>query len=483
MIQGAANLGERLIEACGRSGIAPALVGADETIDYRSFANSAGETAESLRKARIEADEPVLLAVSNRVRDLAGLCGIWLAGGVAVPVHRTSLEATVAALARRTGARLLVNMHPDRAVPASLAADTPVTSRGVPPPPRPLLAGAAYILFTSGSTGEPKGVVLAHDRFSRKLDMIDAALAFVAGERTLLPLQLTFIFGHWVSLLILLRGGTLELCEKFEAPVALEHLAGTRVRRVALVPTMLRALLPVAEARAGARYSGAIMVGGEPLPAALGRRYRALWPAAALGDIYGLTETGSCDFFLPPEEYDEAAGSIGRPGPGIEFRLSPGDGELQIRTPTAMRGYLDAPEPTAAAFDEGWFRTGDLARSRADGRVELVGRAKDLIFRGGNKISPLELERVFAEHPEVAGALAVGAPDALKGEALHLLIVPREGARLDQARLIDWARERLERFKLPDHIHFAAELPLGRSGKADRATLRQLIQAKTPPGR
>jgi feruloyl-CoA synthase len=118
---------------------------------------------------------------------------------------------------------------------------------------------------------------------------------------------------------------------------------------------------------------------------------------------------------------------------------------------------------------------------RADGRVELVGRAKDLVFRGGNKISPLELERVFAEHPDVAGALAAGAPDALKGEALHLLIVPREGARLDQARLIDWARERLERFKLPDHIHFAAELPLGRSGKADRATLRQLIQAKTPP--
>ncbi len=263
MIQAASNLGERLIEACERFGMAPAIVGAAEALDYRRFADSAGETAERLRQTRIEADEPVLLAVSNRVHDLAGLCGIWLAGGVAVPVHRTSLEATAAALIRRTGARLLVNMHPDRTVPASLAADKPVTSRGAPPPPRPMLAGAAYILFTSGSTGEPKGVVLAHDRFSRKLDMIEAALAFVAGERTLLPLQLTFVFGQWVSLLTLLRGGTLELCEKFEAAGTLERLAGTRVRRVALVPTMLRALLPVAEARGGARYGGAIMVGGE----------------------------------------------------------------------------------------------------------------------------------------------------------------------------------------------------------------------------
>jgi acyl-CoA synthetase (AMP-forming)/AMP-acid ligase II len=142
-----------------------------------------------------------------------------------------------------------------------------------------------------------------------------------------------------------------------------------------------------------------------------------------------------------------------------------------------MLGYLDAPEATAAAFDGGWFRTGDLARERPDGRIELVGRAKDLILRAGNKISPLELERVFAEHRDVAAVLATGAPDGAKGEAIHLLVVPREGAELERQRLVDWARERLDRYKLPDHVHVATELPLGRSGKADRGALRRLLEA------
>jgi long-chain acyl-CoA synthetase len=472
---GMSNLGAAVREACARRGEAPAIVGARETVSYRALAGLADDTAARLRRAGIERDEPVLLAVSNQPRDLGGFCGIWLAGGVAIPVHRNTVDIAAAGLRQRTGARLLVNMDPALAAPPTLAADATATSRGAPPGPRALLRGAAYVLFTSGSTGEPKGVVLSHDCFARKLAMIDALLAFREGEGNLLPLQLTFVFGQWVSLLTLLRGGRLEILEKFEPVAVLERLKGGGISRAAVVPTMLRALLPAAEAEGAGAYGGAIMAGGEPLPAALGRRYRALWPGAALGDIYGLTETGSCDFFLPPADYDLGAGTIGNAGPGIEYRLAP-DGELQIRSPTAMLGYLDAPEATAAAFDGGWFRTGDLARERPDGRIELVGRAKDLIVRAGNKISPLELERVFAEHRDVAAVLATGAPDGAKGEAIHLLVVPRAGAELDRQRLVDWARERLDRYKLPDQVHVAAELPLGRSGKADRATLRRLIE-------
>jgi len=470
------NLAERLSAACAHFADRIALVDGDEDISYRALAAIAGEVADKLLHAGIRADEPVLLAVSNRARDLAGFFGIWLAGGVAVPVHRTSVERAAAALADRTGARLLVNLRPELDVPAALAVDSPVGRRETPPPaPRPTLAGAALIDVTSGSTGEPKGVVLAHDRFARKLDMIDAEVRFSESERTLLVLQLTFVFGQWVSLLTLLRGGTLHLRGKFDAATVLHLLTRTSITRTALVPTMLRALLPLIEGDRSPPYRGIVMAGGEPLPAPLSRRLCALWPDLQLGDIYGLTETGSCDFFVRPADYATAAGSIGKPGAGIEFRLDPGNGELQIKTPTVMRGYLDAPEATAAAFADGWFRTGDLARVCADGRVELVGRIKDLILRAGNKISPLELERVFAEHADVTGVLAAGHADPSKGEAIHLFVVPRDGARIDEARLLAWARERLDRYKLPDRIHFGCGLPVGHTGKADRQALRDLI--------
>ncbi len=203
-----------------------------------------------------------------------------------------------------------------------------------------------------------------------------------------------------------------------------------------------------------------------------------------LVDIYGLTETATCDFFAFPSDYARLPGCIGRSSPGVRFRIVDLDdqvvaagaiGELQIASPYAMAGYLDAPELTAAAYDDAWFRTGDLARSADGALVELMGRRKEVISRGGNKVTPVEIEQAVSVHPDVAAAMATGIDDPLLGERIHVLLVPRSGARLDVGSMQRFLDGWLERFKQPDAYYVAEELPTGRTGKADRNRLRALI--------
>src|SRR5690606_13199015 len=155
------------------------------------------------------------------------------------------------------------------------------------PPARPLLDGAALVVFSSGTTGDPKGAVVAHRRFDAKLDMIDAALGFEDGARVLLALQLTFSFGQWVSLLTLSHGGTLRSQSRFAPEAAVAALGRERIHRAPFVPTMLRAMAPLADPA----WRGAIMAGGEVLPAPVALQARRSWPEASLWDIFGLTET------------------------------------------------------------------------------------------------------------------------------------------------------------------------------------------------
>ena len=471
------NLGDLVSEACARYRARPALVDGEESLSYDALLTRADAIARELQTQGVSDDEPVLVATSNRARDLAGLLGVWRVGAVAIPVHRASVDASACALVERTSARFVVNTREDLAVPAALRGTTPVARLDQPAPPhRPLLDGAALVVFTSGSTGAPKGVVLAHDRYAAKLELIDQVARFGEQERVLLMLQLTFSYGQWVALLSLLRGGTVYLHERFRADAALCALVQHAITRTAIVPTMARALLQLAPDTAAPAFAGIVHCGGETLPVPLGHALRRTWPHAALWDGYGLTETNTFDFFLPADEYDQGAGTIGRPAPGIAYRLATPDSELQIKTPTIMRGYLDDTDQTAAAFADGWFRTGDLAQVRADGRVALKGRAKEIINRAGNKVSPLEVEAVFLEHPDVGAALVAGAQDEKRGEVIHLCVVPRPGAELDLTGLRNWARTRLDRFKLPDHLHLRAELPLGPTGKADRRALRRMIE-------
>ena len=409
----------------------------------------------------IAPNEPVHVRIGNRPSDLGALLGVWLAGAVAVPVHVSASATTVARLQRRTGSRFEVDG--DR-----------LTALGrVSPPERSLLRDAALVIFTSGSTGEPKGVVIGHQQLADKLTVLDRLLGVRADDVVLVPLQLTFIFGLWVSLLALANSARLVLVPKFFRDVIAQSLADATV--LAGVPSMFRALL--ADAAPSTPHLRLLLTGGEVLAPKLAEAMQR-FTSAAIYDLYGLTESGSCDFCLAPSAQPGGFGTIGSPTEGIAYRLAP-DGELEIHTPFGMLGYLDDPELTQASFADGYFKTGDLARVTTSGNVQLVGRAKDIISRGGYKIAPLEIDNLLAEHPDVAAALCAGVPDERLGEVIHAVVVRRASSRLDDAALRDWLLARTERFKVPEVFHFRDALPAGPTGKADRRAIASLAAAAT----
>jgi long-chain acyl-CoA synthetase len=423
---------------------------------------AAEDVAARLREGASGQSEPVVLFIANEPLDLAGFIGIWLAGCVAVPIHVTTPATAAQALVARLGSRFTVRA-------------TSLASVGAPPQARPLLTGAALIVFTSGSTGLPKGVVLGHKGLAWKLGALSRLLALKPEDTVAVPLQLTFIFGIWAALLSLQSGSRLLLTAKAtplgEAPDTVTVLAA--------VPTLLRVLC-VDPSSGG--LMRAVLTGGEPFSPALAEKVSSRFAGARIFDLFGLTETGSCDFCAI---YDDplARGTIGRPTEGVTFRikagadqqLPEGAGELQIRTPARMLGYLDDPLLTEQVFEDNYFKTGDLALLRQEGYVRLVGRSKDMILRGGNKIGPLEIENVFAQHERVAAVLAFGMRDERLGETLHLMIVSRD-PRPTESELREWASERIERFKSPDAIHFVDTLPVGRTGKADRTAAQAALQ-------
>jgi long-chain acyl-CoA synthetase len=419
----------------------------------------------ALAARHVAPHEPVHVSIGNRPSDLGAMLGIWQAGAVAVPIHALAAASTIARVQRISCARFLLDGGRLDAIGEQR------------PPDRALLRDAALVIFTSGSTGEPKGVVIGHQRLAQKLAVLDRLLGIAPTDVVLLPLQLVFIFGLWVSLLTLMKGARLILVPKFTEEAMAHGLAEATV--LAGVPSMFRTLLTYP--KLAAPKLRAMLSGGEVLAPALAHAMGRLAPAA-IHDLYGLTETGSCDFHLGPADQPHGVGTIGHPTDGVTFRIArdgaavaAGEtGELQVRTPFAMLGYLDNPALTEAAFDGGYFKTGDLARQTADGAVALIGRAKDIISRGGNKIAPLEIDNLLAEHPEIAAALCAGVPDERLGEVIHAVVVTRAGARLDAAALRDWLLPRTERFKVPDVFHFRDALPAGASGKADRRAVAQL---------
>jgi acyl-CoA synthetase (AMP-forming)/AMP-acid ligase II len=355
----------------------------------------------------------------------------------------------------------------------------PPTGEGVPAaatPERP-----AFLLHTSGTTARPKKVVLTHGRIVHSARVIADALRLDASDRCLTGMPMFHVHGILNALAsTLVSGGSFAHSGPFETLAFYECLRAFRPTWVTAVPAMYHAIAARPELLPPDHRVRFVRSSSAPMSDVLGERLESLFGVPLLSS-YGMTEIDpiACVRFgeTPPR------GAIGRPS-GVDVRLvgpagvdvtdyggSDATGEVWVRGARVIPAYEASEEVNAAAFADGWFRTGDLARRDAEGWLHLTGRIKEIINRGGEKVAPLELDAVLLRHPDVVEAATFGVPDPALGEEIAAAVVLRSGSALTGAELRAWSAERLAFHKCPRYVQFVSALPKGPTGKLLRKAL------------
>jgi len=357
---------------------------------------------------------------------------------------------------------------------------------GAAPPDATTGDAPALILYTSGTTGRPKGAVATHGNVVHSCVTFERVYGLRDGERSLVVVPLVHVTGLiaqvWAMTAV---AGTVVLMPRFDAAAALRLLAAEEITHLVGAPTVYVMLMAQPDHRAVPLPRLRVLgYGGAPIAGETVRRLRDWLPGARLHNTYGLTETASPATCLADADALARIDTVGRPIPVGECRtVDPASGreaaadevgELWIRGPMVVAGYWGNPAASAAAIvEDGWLRTGDLATIDAAGYVAIRDRIKDMINRGGEKVYCVEVEEALCGHPGVLEAAVVGLPDPVYGERVKACVVPRPGARLDGADLRAWTRQRLARFKVPEVVEILEALPRNPNGKVMKALLRQ----------
>jgi acyl-CoA synthetase (AMP-forming)/AMP-acid ligase II len=344
----------------------------------------------------------------------------------------------------------------------------------------------AFQLYTSGTTGRPKGVMLSHrgTNMMRLSEHFEPAYHWEREDSFINALPNFHLLHLGITLQCLYNGVSITIVRQFDPALVLKTMTALRPTLLTLTPTMLQMLLDHPDA-ATADFSSLrlTLYAGSPISLGLIKRAIATMPGKFM-QFYGSTEAGGASSILRPDEHDlddEAKlQSCGRPLPLVEFRIVDADGnevadgepgELLIRQPAITKGYWQQPETTAAALQNGWYRSGDIVRRDAEGLYYIVDRAKDMIVSGGENIYSAEIENVLSTHPHVASVAVIGVPDPRWGEAVKAIVIAVEGGA-NPDDLIAWCRERLASYKVPKSVDFVDAFPLVPSGKISKKDLR-----------
>lgn len=511
------NLSVVLEDSARRCPDRTAVVCAGRRLTYQQVDEWSSAIANLLVSRGVTPGARVALSCPNIPEFVAMYHGILKAGAVVVPLNIMLKPQEIAYHLNDSGALVYLCFEGDDALPTgqygreghadapecrelltftSMIGDDPdVTWAPLENMPRTFSTvvrspeDTAVILYTSGTTGRPKGAELTHANMT--LNALTANRLFdsnaIRHDTYLVTLPLFHSFGQTVMMNAgLATGATLVLLPRFEARAALDLMLAEEISVFAGVPTMYWSLLGALDetvdvARIAATLRVAIS-GGAALPEEILSDFAERFGIEVL-EGYGLSESSPLALFVDPRR-GPRAGSIGVPVWGIEARLVDADwndvpdgsvGELAIRGHNVMKGYLNRPEATDEVLRDGWFRTGDLARRDEDGYHFIVDRAKDLIVRGGYNVYPREVEELLLTHPAVSLAAVVGIPDERHGEEITAFVIPGPGATVSADELSEWCKERLAAFKYPRSIEFVTTLPMTATGKILK---RELVAAR-----
>jgi acyl-CoA synthetase (AMP-forming)/AMP-acid ligase II len=339
------------------------------------------------------------------------------------------------------------------------------------------------LMYTSGTTGRPKGVMITHANLAWKNLAHIIEFGFTGADLGLAcgPLYHVGALDLTTTSLIA-AGATVIIHRSFDAAAVVEELERSQVSTVWLAPAMVNAIMALPDVGGHDLSSVRLIInGGEKMPIPLIERIQRTFPSAWFADAYGLTETVSGDTFLDRDSIITKLGSVGRPCLYLELEIwderggsvPPGtSGEIVMRGPKVFPGYWRDLEATAAAFAGGWFHTGDIGVRDEDGYLFIVDRLKDMIVSGGENIASSEVERVLYEHASVLEAAVVGRPDDRWGETPVAFVVVRDGAEVTAEELVEHCRARLARYKVPREVTFLDALPRNPSGKVLKRELR-----------
>jgi len=503
-----------------RAALSPQLEALVEVESGRRFSYAAldarcNRTAQALRAAGVQPGDRVALLLLNGVEFVESFFAIAKLGAVVVPLNWRLVADELAFMLKDSGARTLVFGSEQRAVVTDLhgrgasgtdvrtwvhvgpAAEAPLFAQSydavqaaaseAPPPIGARDDEPLYVMYTSGTTGLPKGVVHTHASATWSVITVNATSEVRYRDRYLVALPLFHVGALNPLTSNVQRGITNVVMRAFDPERTWQTIEAERLTSLLAVPAMLNFMLQ-AKARERCRRDDLrwIMSGAAPVPTTLIQAYADL--GIEIHQVYGLTECCGPACLISPEDALRKVGSTGKAFFHTEVRVVDDDdrdvapgapGEVIVRGRHVMQGYWNRPDATRDALRGGWLRTGDLAVMDEEGFVFIQDRKKDLIITGGENVTPAEVENVLLAHPDVLDVAVIGQPSAKWGESPAAIVV-RGDAKLDEAAVLEWCRDRIARYKQPRRVEFVDEIPRNPSGKILKRVLRERFPGPAP---